>query len=167
MHDRTDLKGRVCTSKTEGQYSTVLQQCGSNITPMWSVKGHKPGPGWSRRRDGGYQYHPFTFADFPGARVVAVIFKTLAVVIVGIGILAAVELSRSTSISGHDKTAAVAGVVGGTIIAASAMAFFGYLLQLLVTIHFDVRFSDSEKLANDLEASQKQPAPQHAASPAV
>lgn len=147
-----------------GQHPTVLQWCGSNILTMWSAKSDKPGPGWTRGRDGRYQYHPFTFADFPGARLVAIVFKTLAVVIVGIGILAAVELSRSTSISSSDRTASVAGVVGGTIIAASAMAFFGYVLQLLVTIHFDARFSDSEELANDLEAHQEQPTPQHAAS---
>ena len=111
------------------------------------MRDDKPGPGWNRWRNGPYTYHPFTFADFPGARTVAVAFKTLAIATLGIGILAATELARSTSIHGNDRTASVAGVVGGTIIAASAMAFFGYVLQLLVAIHFDVRFEESAKLA--------------------
>jgi hypothetical protein len=119
------------------------------------MRDDKPGPGWSSWRNGPYTYHPFTFADFPGARTVAVVFKTLAVVTLGIGILAATELARSTSIHGSDRTASVAGVVGGTIIAASAMAFFGYVLQLLVAIHFDVRYEESAKLADAIESNRR------------
>ena len=119
------------------------------------MRDDKPGPGWSSWRNGPYTYHPFTFADFPGARTVAVVFKTLAIVTLAIGILAATELARSTSIHGSDRTASVAGVVGGTIIAASAMAFFGYVLQLLVAIHFDVRCEESAKLADAIESNQR------------
>lgn len=94
----------------------------------------------------------FVFADFPGAQVVAVVFKVLAVVIIAIGTLAAVEVARSSTITGNDRIASVAGVIGGTIIAAAAMAFFGYVLQLLVAIHYDVRFVESAKRAAQLQA---------------
>jgi hypothetical protein len=69
--------------------------------------------------------------------------------------VAAVETVKALHTSGASNdnvVAAVAGIVGGTIIAASAMAFFGYVLQLLVAIHFDVRFAESSKLAESLKS---------------
>jgi hypothetical protein len=112
-----------------------------------------PGPGWSKGKDGHFYPHFFTYADFPGARAVAVVFKTLAAALIALGTLSAIEAGRtlhSQGASGGNQVAVVAGIVGGTIIAASAMAFFGYVLQLLVAIHFDVRYAESSKTAQDL-----------------
>ena len=100
---------------------------------------YKPGPGWTQSKDGHWYSHFFTYDDFPGTRAVAVVFKSVAAVVLVSGVLAAaLSLSRlhGENASSNEQLSVVFGIVGGTIIAASAMAFFGYVLQLLVTIHF-------------------------------
>ena len=114
-----------------------------------------PGPGWTRSKDGEFQLHYFTYDHFPGARTVAGVFKALALLVLAAGAVAAAESGRalhSVGASSGNVIAVVVGIVAGTIIAASATAFFGYVLQLLVAIHFDVRFVESAKLADDLKA---------------
>ena len=37
-----------------------------------------PGPGWEKGDDGDFYPHLFTYADFPGARAVAIVCKGLA-----------------------------------------------------------------------------------------
>ena len=106
----------------------------------------KPGPGWSKTKDGEWVAHFFTFADFPGAQTVAVVFKGLAALILVGGIIVAVEVSRNLNqnyVSRSHDAAIVGGVVAGTIVAASTMAFFGYVLQLLTAIHYDIRYKDA------------------------
>ena len=103
----------------------------------------KPGPGWSKNKDGRWAPHWLTFADFPGAQVVATLFKTLALAVLVIGAVSAAEAGRSlhqNGVTGPEQAAVVAGIVVGTIVAAATMAFFGYVLQLLTTIHFDTRY---------------------------
>ncbi|MGA2304724.1 MAG: hypothetical protein ABSH29_11035 [Acidimicrobiales bacterium] len=81
-------------------------------------------------------------------------FKTLAALLIALGALSAIEAARTLHehrASGGNQIAVVAGIIGGTIIAASAMAFFGYVLQLLVAIHFDVRYAESSQTAEDLK----------------
>jgi len=112
-----------------------------------------PGPGWEKGDDGDFYPHLFTYADFPGARAVAIVFKGLAWLVLAAGVLSAIEAASALHHVGSSNgniVALVAGIIGGTIIAASAMAFFGYVLQLLVAIHFDVRFAESSKEAEDL-----------------
>ena len=96
---------------------------------------HKPGPGWSKTPDGSWTPHLFTFSNFRGAQLVAYVFKTLAVIVLIGGTISALEAITTVhqhNVSGTDEGLIVAGIVAGSIIAASAMAFFGYLLQLLV-----------------------------------
>jgi hypothetical protein len=114
-----------------------------------------PGPGWTKAKDGQFHPHYFIYDHFPGARVVAGVFKVLASLVLVAGAVAAFESARAlhtVGASNDNVIAVVAGIIGGTIIAASAMAFFGYVLQLLVAIHFDVRFADSAKQAKDMES---------------
>ena len=115
-----------------------------------------PGPGWSKGKDSKFYPHYLTYADFPGARTVAIVFQVLAWVVLAAGALSAVEASRAlhdVGASHGNVLAVVAGIIGGTIIAASAMAFFGYVLQLLVAIHYDVRLEESSRAARELDAS--------------
>jgi hypothetical protein len=113
-----------------------------------------PGPGWTKgRKDAEFHPHYFTHDNFPGARAVAIVFKALALLVVIAGVVAAVESGRAIhSVGGSNSNviAVVAGIIGGTIIAASAMAFFGYVLQLLVALHFDVRYEESSKVAETM-----------------
>ena len=114
-----------------------------------------PGPGWKRGKDGRFYAHLFTFADFPGAQAVAVVFKTLAVLILLSGAgsaISAAKLLHDNGTTGGNEAAIVAGIVTGTIIAASSMAFFGYVLQLLIAIHFDVRYAESSQTAEDMKS---------------
>jgi hypothetical protein len=88
----------------------------------------------------------FTFSNFRGAQLVAYVFKTLAIIVLIGGAISALEATTTVhqhNVSGTDEGLIVAAIVAGTIIAASAMAFFGYLLQLLVAIHFDTRYSQA------------------------
>jgi hypothetical protein len=114
-----------------------------------------PGPGWTKSKEGEFHPHYFTYDHFPGARAVATVFKGLAFLMLIAGAIAAVEAGHNLHSVGSGNgnvIAVVVGIVGGTIIAASAMAFFGYVLQLLVAIHFDVRFDASAKQAEDLKS---------------
>jgi hypothetical protein len=107
---------------------------------------YKPGPGWKTGGDGQYRPHPLVWADFPGARVLAVVFKTLAALVLAGGVIAGVETVRALHDNGTPNgtiAAVTVGVAAGTIIAASSMAFFGYVIELLVAIHFDTRFSEA------------------------
>ncbi len=94
----------------------------------------KPGPGWSKTSDGAWTTRLFTFSNFRGAQLVATyVFKTLAVIVIlggAISALDAITTVHQYNVSGTDESLIVAAIVAGTIIAAAAMAFFGYLLQL-------------------------------------
>jgi hypothetical protein len=112
-----------------------------------------PGPGWTKGKDGKFHPHYLVYDHFPGARTVAGVFKTLALLVLVAGAVAAFETGHALHTNGASNStvvAVVAGIVGGTIIAASAMAFFGYVLQVLVAIHFDVRHEESAKAAEHL-----------------
>jgi hypothetical protein len=109
----------------------------------------KPGPGWQRGKD--QHWHPdwLNYADFRGAQALSALFKVLAMCVVVAGVFAAVEGSRvlqGTGLGGS-KPVVVLGIVGVTVVAASALAFFGYVLELLVAVHYDVRFSDAKEEA--------------------
>jgi hypothetical protein len=120
-----------------------------------SIMNVSPGPGWTKGKDGHFHPHYFTYDHFPGARTVAGVFKSLAALVLIAGAVAAFESARALHTVGastDNVVAVVAGIVGGTIIAASAMACFGYVLQLLVAIHFDVRYVESAQQAEALRA---------------
>ncbi|MGO8824263.1 MAG: hypothetical protein ACLQU9_03375 [Acidimicrobiales bacterium] len=108
-----------------------------------------PGPGWEKGTDG--RWHPdwLTYADFRGAAALSAFFKVFAVVVVAAGVVAAVLVGRSLHAdgAGGDTAAVVVGIIGGSVVAAAAIAFFGFVLELLIAIHFGVRFSDSAREA--------------------
>ncbi len=60
----------------------------------------KPGPGWTKSSDGHFYAHPFTFADFPGAHAVAVVFLSLSIILLGAGALAAFEAAELFTVTG-------------------------------------------------------------------
>src|ERR1035437_9821374 len=148
---RRDRRIAACwLSKSEHPPTYPRIGNGSSIVPKMHIS---PGPGWAKSKEGEFHPHYFTYDHFPGARAVATVFKALALLVLVAGVIAAVESGHSlhsVGASNSNVIAVVVGIVGGTIIAASAMAFFGYVLQLLVAIHFDVRYVESAKLAEDL-----------------
>lgn len=77
---------------------------------------------------------PLAHSDFPGAQAVAVVFKLAACLVLVAGGYAA-EQSRS---HGLDVQLTL-GIVASTILGASVLAFFGYVLQLLLALHFNSR----------------------------
>jgi hypothetical protein len=90
------------------------------------------------------------------------VFKVFAAVLLVGGVLAAVvSLSRmhGENISSSQQLIVFFSIVGGAIFAASAMAFFGYMLQLLVAIHFDIRFVDSQEAAIVMERAARHSTP--------
>jgi len=112
-----------------------------------------PGPGWEKGKDG--RWHPdwLTYANFRGAAALSAFFKVFAVIVVGAGVIAAILIGRSLHAdgAGGNTAAVVVGIIGGSVVAASAVAFFGFVLELLIAIHFGVRFSDSAREAARLD----------------
>ncbi len=88
--------------------------------------------------------------DFVGAKVVAHVFlATAAVILVASSLLLAVHIFSHGRLdhpsSMNVKAVVVAGTMLGSILAASWVAFFGYVVQLLVAVHLGVR-----QLSDDL-----------------
>lgn len=50
---------------------------------------------------------------------------------------------HQNGVSGSEEVAVIAGIIVGTVIAASTMAFFGYVLQFLTSIYFDTRYREA------------------------
>jgi hypothetical protein len=120
------------------------------------IANFKPGPGWSISQEGEWVPHWLALNEFEGARAVAVAFKSLAALILIAGVVCAEGAGQALAdggMSGGGVFAVVVGIVVGTIIAASTMAFFGYVLQLLISIHFGNRYD--EAASNSLPVLQK------------
>ncbi|MHB1510136.1 MAG: hypothetical protein ACYCST_12230 [Acidimicrobiales bacterium] len=104
----------------------------------------KPGPGWARQRDGSYVPHSFTASDFSGAQAVATVFKVAAVLALLVGALAAIHIDQTVQ---THRVVILYGIAGGTILIACVLAFFGYVLDLLVALHFDSHHAEASTLA--------------------
>jgi Protein of unknown function (DUF2510) len=70
---------------------------------------------------------------YGGAHAVAVIFKIASILVIIGGIIAVVGFSRNQTYVG-DKGAIYASIIGGTVFTAAAIAFFAYVLDLLIGI---------------------------------
>jgi hypothetical protein len=106
----------------------------------------KPGPGWSKQADGSYAVNDIVYKDFSGAQSVASVFHVLAWLVVLGGFVAAATAYRhlhGDGSSNSDVAVVVGSILGGTILTSAMLAFFGYVLELLVAIHFDVRMQDA------------------------
>jgi uncharacterized membrane protein YeaQ/YmgE (transglycosylase-associated protein family) len=70
-----------------------------------------------------------------GPEIVAGIFKVLAVLSVVAGVVVGLEAEHglNASVSTGTRLAATIGIVGG-VVGAAALAFFGYVLDLLMDI---------------------------------
>ena len=100
--------------------------------------------------------------DFRGSAVVANVFRILAALILIRGAISATVTGHDMHQNGYSNTEvteAVIGIVAGTIVSASAMLFFTFVLELLRAIHFDLRHEDAVK-ANSA-ASSPNGAPNH------
>ena len=107
----------------------------------------KPGPGWWRGKRGSSVWwpHRYTNADFRVVDVVAAVFIILAVfTLIGGGAIAAEEWVNlhHDGDSGNTITVVLASTISGAILSACFLAFLGFVLQLLRTIHFDIRLSE-------------------------
>lgn len=65
-----------------------------------------------------------------GAEVVAIVFKGFAILTLVGGIISAIAVDRNATV----PAAAVIGIVLGAVIGAATLAFFGYVLDLLMDI---------------------------------
>jgi hypothetical protein len=65
-----------------------------------------------------------------GAEIVATVFKGLALLTLAGGLVATFAVDRGTTVS----AAAFAGIVLSTVVGAATLAFFGYVLDLLMDI---------------------------------
>jgi hypothetical protein len=116
----------------------------------------KPGPGWTKQADGSYAVDEIVYKDFSGAQSVAGVFHVLAWLVVIGGLVAAGTAYRHLHGDGssNSNVAIVVGcILGGTIVTAAMLAFFGYVLELLVAIHFDVRMPDAWTIATTRRAA--------------
>jgi hypothetical protein len=116
----------------------------------------KPGPGWTKQADGSYAVDEIVYKDFSGAQSVASVFHVLAWLVVIGGVVAAATAYRHLHGDGSpnsDVAVVVGSILGGTILTAAMLAFFGYVLELLVAIHFDVRMPDAWKIATTRRAA--------------
>jgi hypothetical protein len=98
------------------------------------------GPGWTK--SGSYVPDPLLFR---GAIFVARFFFVLAILVLIGGLIAVVSEGialHHDGVSGVQAASVIIGIIGGTIIAAATIAFFGFVLELLVAIHFGLRFQD-------------------------
>jgi hypothetical protein len=119
----------------------------------------KPGPGWTQEKSGRYSVHFLLESDFPGARAVAAVFKVAALIVLIAGAISAWQ----TAVHLHDNGMGAAGIIAvtvgiaaGTILAASTLAFFGYVLQLLVALQYDSSYPRAATVAqqNMMEAAR-------------
>jgi hypothetical protein len=116
----------------------------------------KPGPGWTKQADGSYAVDEIVSKDFSGAQSVASVFHVLAWLVVIGGVVAAAAAYRhlhGDGSSNSDVAVVVGSILGGTILTAAMLAFFGYVLELLVAIHFDVRMPDAWTIATTRRAA--------------
>jgi len=112
----------------------------------------KPGPGWTKTK-GVWRPDWRTNADFRVASGVAGVFKVAAWLTIGAGAVAVEAALESFRHSGTDHSTVVAEIIGivfATALVASAFAFFAFVLELLVTIHYDLRLEESQKAASEL-----------------
>jgi hypothetical protein len=96
------------------------------------------------------------YKNFSGARPVAGVFHVLAWIVIIGGVVAALTAYRQLHGNGSSNSdvAVVGGsILGGTIFTAAVLAFFGYVLELLVAIHFDVRMPEAWDIAKAREVA--------------
>lgn len=70
---------------------------------------------------------------YGGAHTVAGVFKIASFLVIIGGVVALANAGSNQSYIG-DKGPAVAGIIAGTIFASAAIAFFAYVLDLLIGI---------------------------------
>lgn len=112
----------------------------------------KPGPGWRKTKDGRYVPHLFTESDFGGAQTVAGIFQLLGWLVIVLGVI--VDWQTRIALSRHGPGGGTAlvvllGIAGATILVSSTLFFFGYVLRLLVALHFDAGLPEATRRAED------------------
>lgn len=90
---------------------------------------------------------------YGGAHAVAAIFKIASFLVIIGGVLVATEVNRSQTYIGNKGPAEV-GIVAGTIFTAAAVAFFAYVLDLLIGIE---RNTSSGRSARTVETPPFQP----------
>jgi Protein of unknown function (DUF2510) len=76
---------------------------------------------------------PRRHRSYGGAYAVAVIFKIASVLIIIGGTASAIELDRDQNYIGN-KGGILLGIIAGTVFTAAAVAFFAYVLDLLIGI---------------------------------
>jgi hypothetical protein len=116
----------------------------------------KPGPGSTKQVDGSYAVDEAVSKDFSGALSVASVLHILAWLVVVGGVVAAATVYRhlhGDGSSNGDVAVVVGSILGGSILTAAMLAFFGYVLELLVAIHFDVRMPDAWTTATTRRAA--------------
>jgi hypothetical protein len=116
----------------------------------------KPGPGSTKKTDGSYAVDEIVYKNFSGARTVAGVFHVLAWIVIIGGVVAALTAYRQlhgNGSSNSDVAVVVGSILGGTIFTAAVLAFFGYVLELLVAIHFDVRMPEAWDIAKAREVA--------------
>lgn len=117
----------------------------------------KPGPGWRATRSGRFAPHYFTASDFSGAQTVAAVFKVVGWIVMVGGAIADWETRYSLQHSGGTRGGHVAlelGIALATILLSATIFFFGYVLQLLVALHFDSRLVEAARRADQSVASR-------------
>jgi hypothetical protein len=116
----------------------------------------KPGPGWTKEADGSYAVDEIVYKNFTGARTVAGVLHVLAWIVIIGGVVAALSAYRQlhgNGSSNSDVAMVVGSILGGTIFTAAVLGFFGYVLELLVAIHFDVRMPEAWDIAKAREVA--------------
>lgn len=90
-----------------------------------------------------------------GPEVVATIFKVCAVVVLAAGLLAAlatgVDLERTTLDTTRGIVVISLSIAGSAIVVSAAVAFFAYVLELLLQIRNAVEVTAEEVMAFDEE----------------
>ena len=120
---------------------------------------HAAGPGWKQQKDGRFRPPFLAHSNFPSALFFASLFKIFAWVFLAIGAFGAVKADqalRDISTSGDAQAAIVTGIALVTIFAACALGFFGYTVELLVAIHFDTRYEQSQQEADAIVQEMRQ-----------
>jgi hypothetical protein len=82
---------------------------------------------------------------FNGAQAVAVFFKVTAVVMLIGGVITAAAVGTSHSYTGH-KAGVVIDIIAGTVFTAASVAFFGYVLELLLGIERNTAAGRPERI---------------------
>jgi hypothetical protein len=90
---------------------------------------------------------------YGGAHAVAVIFKIASILVIIGGVGAVIEINRDLSYVGN-KGPVVVGIIAGTVFTAAAVAFFAYVLDLLIGIE---RNTFPGRSAQTVEASPPRP----------